>query len=221
MKFLTHIINAHISGTTILFLLGLNSKLDQYIDNFQEAFESRAVRVILAQAPESKVVIYKKVLTNAWYSFVVDDTFLYEDKESLEATRTEIMNFIKEQEIDPNDLILSGFSQGGAMTLYTGCMSPDMYKAVIALNTYLPFHLLTNCKQKQKILMFNTKDDKIFRLGLVKRFINMYRLFYGEINHFISDGGHMIYLDKLIFLIDIITNNLIHNYTPNDTVEIY
>jgi phospholipase/carboxylesterase len=43
--------------------------------------------------------------------------------------------------IDPQKLIVLGFSQGGVMTYTLGCSAPERFAAVIALSTWLPANL--------------------------------------------------------------------------------
>lgn len=221
MKFLTHIINAHITSTTILFLLGMNSEISDHIAKFEKAFKSIPVKVIMAEASERELVIYKKIRCKAWYNVMVDHTVIYEDEKSLEDARKSIMKFIDEQGIDSDNLILSGLSQGGALALYTGGLSPTKYKAVIGLNTYLSYYLLKNCTQKQDIIMLNGRNDKVFPLSDIKMLIKYYRWRYGKIYHFICDGKHRICMEKLVYLINIVLTDSIDSYSYNESLELF
>ena len=46
---------------------------------------------------------------------------------------------IQQQPIDKERIVLAGFSQGGAMSLFMGLTSDTPFAGIIALSTYLPF----------------------------------------------------------------------------------
>lgn len=221
MKFVHKILNAHITCTTLLFLFGLNSKISDHLASFEDVFKTIPVKVILLQPPKQKVFIYKEVVLRAWYKVTVDETMLAEDKQSMEEARIALMDFIKTNKIQTENLILAGFSQGGALALYTACLADFKFHSVLGLCTYLPFHLLVNTVQKQNVVMLNTKNDPVFPLSAVQILIRIFNSLHGNVFHFVCEGNHHIYFDRLGFLVNAILDGEIFQNPVPYSIEIY
>ncbi|KRH92040.1 Lysophospholipase, partial [Pseudoloma neurophilia] len=203
------------------FLFGLNSRIDDNVDTFNHFFKNVPAKIILAEAPMQKLTIFKDLHIRAWYNITVDETYLSEDKKTMDISKDSILKYIKDNNIDTNQLILAGFSQGGALALYTGCMAPFKFKFVIGYCTYLPYNLLNNKPNKQNIILFNTKQDQIFPFYTICMLKRVFVALHFEIYHFVSDGIHRIYYDKLLYLIKCIENNSIFTYKLNEEIEMY
>jgi phospholipase/carboxylesterase len=77
----------------------------------------------------------------AWYDIVGLDRHAPQDeagiRESAEAVRV-LLQLERTRGIAAHRIVLSGFSQGGAMALFTGLREPERLAGVLALSSYLP-----------------------------------------------------------------------------------
>lgn len=216
------IINAHITTTTILFLFGLNTEINDHLQEFQKLYENEDIRVILVEPPIQNVYIFRKMSIGAWYEFKIDNTGFSENKETMEISRIQILDLIKELEIDHSTLILSGFSQGGAMALYISSFIKVI--SCVVLCTYIPYNLLfSKLKNQNLIFFFNTENDEVFPLDFVTLLIQIFRKLHHRIEHFVSEGTHEINYNILKHLIEISRKekNIFSENEIHDRIEIY
>jgi phospholipase/carboxylesterase len=99
------------------------------------------VRFILPHAPEIAVTVNNGYSMPAWYD-IYGLTAASEEDEIGIKTSQQYVNTLIQREISrgvPSErVILAGFSQGGAIALYTALRYPQKLGAVLALSTYLP-----------------------------------------------------------------------------------
>ncbi|ELQ74523.1 Lysophospholipase [Trachipleistophora hominis] len=191
MQLFYEILNPTALKSFILFLHGLNTKTKDIIANFEMmAKELPDTQIILLQAPKQDVVIYKPVQVTAWYRFKVDETVVYEERESMDESRRKILELIDELKIPKERLIISGFSQGGAMALYTALTHSEKFMAVIGMCTYLSSHLFYQEVYDQKVIMISAKNDEVFSLEFIRFLVSFYNRFFGNIIFMEMDGDH-------------------------------
>ena len=105
------------------------------------------IRFIFPHAPERPVTLNNGYIMRAWYDIVGLDMSSREDRLGLDEISHKVGEMIKHQikrGIPANKIFLGGFSQGGAVALYTGLRYSQTLGGIIGLSTYLPFkdHLL-------------------------------------------------------------------------------
>jgi phospholipase/carboxylesterase len=102
---------------------------------------SPPVRFLFPHAPERPVTINAGMVMRAWYDILElgDPTAVnMEDLlESADQLRGLIENEIK-RGIQPDRIVLAGFSQGGTIALHTGLRYPRKLAGLMGLSTYLP-----------------------------------------------------------------------------------
>lgn len=79
----------------------------------------------------------------AWFDLFSLDPTGAEDDKGIEKSAQIITSIIEEEVnngIDPSRIVLGGFSQGGALALYTGLTGKYKLAGVIALSCWLPLH---------------------------------------------------------------------------------
>lgn len=100
-----------------------------------------SLRFIFPHAPERPVTINAQRSMRAWYDIYHLDRLNPEDEVGMAASEKQIHNLIQ-QELDrgipSHRIVLAGFSQGGAMALYTGLRYPKPLAGILALSCYLP-----------------------------------------------------------------------------------
>ena len=98
-------------------------------------------RFIFPHAPVQAVSLNKGAHMPAWYDVYGLEMNSKEDGEGIKNISVEI-NTLIQQQVDAgifvNKIVLAGFSQGGALTLYAGLNYPQQLGGLLALSCYLP-----------------------------------------------------------------------------------
>ena len=101
----------------------------------------RPVRYIFPNAPLLPVTINGGMVMRAWYDIVSMDRAEKEDEAGICASAAAVENLIEREVsrgIDSGRIVLAGFSQGGAVALFTALRYAGPLAGVLALSTYLP-----------------------------------------------------------------------------------
>jgi phospholipase/carboxylesterase len=101
----------------------------------------RAWRFVFPHAPVRPVTINNGMRMRAWYDIRGFDRSAQEDVAGFADTDSLVRDLIQRQVgrgIPTHRIVLAGFSQGGAVSLYTAPRLPDKLAGVMALSCYLP-----------------------------------------------------------------------------------
>jgi phospholipase/carboxylesterase len=101
----------------------------------------RAWRFVFPNAPVRPVTINGGMSMRAWYDIKGLDRKAAEDLTGFRDTDAQIRRLIAregERGIPANRIVLAGFSQGGAVSLYTSVRLPEGLAGVMALSCYFP-----------------------------------------------------------------------------------
>jgi phospholipase/carboxylesterase len=101
----------------------------------------RAWRFVFPHAAARAVTINGGMRMPAWYDIIGFDRRAKEDEAGFRGTDADVRELIAREVargIPPGRIVLGGFSQGGAVSLYTGLRYPERLAGVMALSTYLP-----------------------------------------------------------------------------------
>lgn len=99
------------------------------------------LRFIFPNAPVRPVTINHHMPTRAWYDVYSLTDLAREDKNGIEASQQAITKLIQQeiqQGVPSHRIVIAGFSQGGAMALYTGVRHAEPIAGILALSCYLP-----------------------------------------------------------------------------------
>lgn len=193
MQLFHRILNPKAFERFIMFLHGINTNTSELVTDFQSiADEYPDVQIILVQAPKKEVFVYRPVEVTAWYKFGVDETILYEERESLDDSKEKILELIDQLQIPKERLILSGFSQGGAMALYTVLTHAEKFLGVVGMCTYLCYNLFLQANYKQNAVLICSKNDDVFSFELIKFLVSFYNRFHGTVIFMKMDGTHEV-----------------------------
>lgn len=105
--------------------------------------EELAVRFVLPHAPIQPVTLNGGMRMRAWYD-IYDlrfDSAEVEDTAGIERAQRLLLDLIERERrrgVDTGNILLAGFSQGGALVLYTALRYPQPLAGVLALSAYLP-----------------------------------------------------------------------------------
>ncbi|HTY50596.1 MAG TPA: dienelactone hydrolase family protein [Steroidobacteraceae bacterium] len=97
------------------------------------------LRFVLPHAPERAVTLFGGRRTRAWYDIRDADRQLQQDEAAIRASAALVQGLIAREVgrgIDARRLVLAGFSQGGAMALFTATRHPRRLAGAVALSCY-------------------------------------------------------------------------------------
>jgi phospholipase/carboxylesterase len=99
-----------------------------------------ALRFVFPHAPVRKVTINSGMAMRAWYDIAAADLNSRADIAGVRQSQAQLEALIareKTRGIVASRIVLAGFSQGGAIALYTAIRHQERLAGVIALSTYL------------------------------------------------------------------------------------
>lgn len=105
---------------------------------------SLAVRFVFPHAPKLSVTINGGLAMPAWFDIAEIDFNTKEDSVGINNTMQQINELVDAEiasGIPARNIVLAGFSQGGAIALYTGLRYPERLAGIMALSCYLPLAL--------------------------------------------------------------------------------
>lgn len=134
------------------------------------------LRFIFPHAPVRPVTLNANLPMRAWYDIFGLDRLAKEDEVGIQQTMQSIHDLIKKEMaigIKSQRIILAGFSQGGAMALFSGLHYDYPLGGILALSTYLPLsRTITKTikahHQEIPIFMAHGKFDTVLPLLLGK-----------------------------------------------------
>lgn len=122
--------------------------------------ETFKVRFVFPHAPLRSITINQGIQMRAWYDIAEINLAAKEDLEGIKNS-AELVDHLIEREIGlgikSDRIILAGFSQGGAIALYSALRYPKTLGGILALSTYLPLADKLNIernKANQKIPIY-------------------------------------------------------------------
>lgn len=103
--------------------------------------EDHAIRFVFPHAPHRTVTMNAGLMMPAWFDIKSLGLHMEMDLPGMQESYQQVNDLI-EREVEsgiPHDkIILAGFSQGGAVVLYTLLTHPHKFGGVLALSTFLP-----------------------------------------------------------------------------------
>lgn len=128
---------------SVIWLHGLGADGNDFVNIAAELHlpQNLNVRFIFPHAPVRPVTINNHMQMRAWFDIYSLSNLSQEDTAGILHSQA-LINDLIQQEIDngisSEKIILAGFSQGGAMALFTGIRYPQKLGGILALSTYLP-----------------------------------------------------------------------------------
>ncbi len=100
-----------------------------------------AIRWVFPHAPVRPVTLNGGMPMRAWFDVIGLDRRSEEDTAGIREAAKGIRDLIRrerERGVPADRIVLAGFSQGGAMALYSGLREPERLAGVLALSSYMP-----------------------------------------------------------------------------------
>jgi phospholipase/carboxylesterase len=127
----------------VIWLHGLGADGNDFVPVVPELVHrgERAWRFVFPHAAARPVTINGGMRMRAWYDILSLDRKAGEDEAGFRDSDLAVRQLISrevERGIPANRIVLAGFSQGGAVSLYTAPRYPERLAGVMALSAYLP-----------------------------------------------------------------------------------
>ena len=178
-------INPEVTATaSIIWMHGLGAAGDDFLPLPEQLNlpKKHSIRFIFPNAPIKPITINNGLQMRAWYDIKCFNSLCFnpndpENHEGIIESQRIINNLINreiEQNILATRIILTGFSQGGAMALHTGLRFNQSLGGIICLSGYLPWmDLLIDqrslANQNTHIFMSHGLFDPIIPFHLAKQ----------------------------------------------------
>jgi phospholipase/carboxylesterase len=133
-----------------------------------------AVRFVLPHAPVRAVSLNYGLQMRAWYDIKAISADAIEDATGIADSAARLDEYLQReraQAIPANRIVLAGFSQGGAMALYSGLRCAETLAGVLALSAYLPLRerlvaQASAANRKTPILMCHGRQDSVVTIQI-------------------------------------------------------
>ena len=102
--------------------------------------KSMRVRFVFPHAPKMAVAINNGYVMPAWYDIREANLSERADVPGVQRSQAQLAALMARENargVDDARIVLAGFSQGGAVALYTGLRHPKRIAGIVALSTYL------------------------------------------------------------------------------------
>ena len=102
--------------------------------------DERPLRFIFPHAPVRPVTINGGMAMRAWYDILGFNPGVPQDEAGIRASDTEVGQLIRRENqrgIATNRIVLGGFSQGGAISLFSGPRYPEKLAGIMGLSCYM------------------------------------------------------------------------------------
>jgi phospholipase/carboxylesterase len=158
----------------VIWLHGLGADGNDFVPIVEELPlpPGLAIRFVFPHAPVRPVTINGGVPMPAWYDIVDADLRDRADMAGVRASQAQVVALLEREiarGVQPSRIVVAGFSQGGAIALYTGLRHRQGLAGVIALSTYLirPDELAAEASPANRgvpIFMAHGTQDPVVRL---------------------------------------------------------
>ena len=162
----------------IIWLHGLGATADDFVPviPYLKLAQAPTVRFVFPQAPDRPITVNGGYVMPGWYDIKGSDISDKEDLPGMTESQQMLESLIEQQiakGIESENIIIAGFSQGGAVAYYTGIRLKYKIAGILALSTYLPFaqnaqaqH--TDANLKTPVMAMHGRADAVVPYGMGK-----------------------------------------------------
>ncbi len=127
----------------VIWLHGLGASGDDFVPLIKQwgLADELGARFVLPHAPQRPVTLNGGMVMRAWYDLYGLGFGHGEDRAGIEQAQQQLLELIQREQqrgIPTERILLAGFSQGGAIALYTALRYPQPLAGVLVLSGYLP-----------------------------------------------------------------------------------
>ena len=138
-----------------------------------------SVRFVFPNAPVQPVTINMGMSMRAWYDIISPVIGAgHEDADGIRKSSLELEQLIDHeiaQGMNSDQIVLAGFSQGGAVALFTGLRYPKRLSGILALSTYLPLQKVVTEERSEAnedipILSLHGDFDPVISIAVAEQY---------------------------------------------------
>ncbi len=167
----------HQHQSSVIWLHGLGADGYDFEPLIPSLVLSKHTRFILPHAPVRPITLNGGMPMPGWYDVAGLNAHDREDEPGVKQSADLIRTLIAQEHaagIDYQKIFLVGFSQGGAMALFTGLTYPEPLGGVIGLSTYMPIASVfadarQPANQNTPILMVHGTQDTVVEYAFGKK----------------------------------------------------
>ncbi len=162
---------------SIIWLHGLGADGHDFEPVVNELNLNQAVRFIFPHAPTMPVTVNNGLSMPAWYDIKSAQIDSQQDATGIQKSQKLILDLIEreiERGVESKNIILAGFSQGGAIALHTGLRYEKPLAGIMGLSTYLPLidsveNEISDANRATPILLAHGAHDPIVPFNLAEK----------------------------------------------------
>ncbi|MCK5395178.1 MAG: alpha/beta hydrolase [Gammaproteobacteria bacterium] len=129
--------------SAVIWLHGLGADGNDFVPIIEQLQlpSQMAIRFIFPHAPVRPITINQGYQMPGWYDISSLSIVDQEDESGIKESSAILKQLCEEQEaegISSSNIIVAGFSQGGAIALHCGCRYPRPLAGIMALSAYVP-----------------------------------------------------------------------------------
>ena len=191
----------------VIWLHGLGADGNDFVPIVPELKlpDDLGIRFIFPNAPHQPVSCNGGYVMRSWYDIYSLNDFDREDKTGLMQSQQTVEQLIQNEinrGINPERIILMGFSQGGAVVLHTGLRHSQRLAGIGALSTYLPFRADVAKEKHQAnaevpIFMAHGLHDTVVRYEFGEASCELLRELGHSVNWFSYPMEHNVCADEI------------------------
>jgi phospholipase/carboxylesterase len=161
---------------TVIVLHGLGADGWDFVPVVDELRlpDALPLRFVFPHAPVRPVTVNNGYQMRAWYDIREFSITGREDLDGITDATDRVQRYVERERdhgIAPAQVVLAGFSQGGAVALHAGLRSRERLAGIVALSTYLPFKTRLQAEVSQTnrdlpILMCHGSADPVVSVEL-------------------------------------------------------
>lgn len=197
----------------VCFLHGLGASASDFMDianNVVLQFKGE-LNCLLAQAESIPVSINQNLIMPAWYDIYSLTDFTKQDIDGMERSARRIASWTKRQNkqgVDSKNIILIGFSQGGAIALFSVLSGIVKIGHVVGIATYLPaaqYLSQIDCFTDFKLNLMHGKYDSVINPAVaIASSKKLSKMLSEKINIRWSENDHTITLEQIEYLMSVL-----------------
>lgn len=163
------------------------------------------VRFVFPHAPVRPVTLNGGRAMRAWYDVYGIGPQFRQDEPGIRAARAQVEALIArehERGVRAERVVLAGFSQGGAVALYTGLRHPHQLAGLLGLSTWLPVKTALAAEahpanRATPVLMLHGTEDSVVHLAIAEASCAHMRENGYTVNWRTYPMGHTVCADEL------------------------
>ena len=165
------------STHSIIWLHGLGADGHDFGPIVNELTLNKNIRFVFPHAPSMPVTVNNGMTMPAWYDIKAAQIDDLQDEAGIKKSQQSIIELIEreiERGVKSENIILAGFSQGGAIALHTALRYDKPLAGIMGLSTYLPLadtveNEMSDANKQTPIMLAHGKHDPIIPFGLAEK----------------------------------------------------